>query len=357
MKLKDLRIGYVPNSLDLSQPGDRRRFPHFALNTNLAFEIADNNITYDIIILPAPANLSLWLGYKRKHPTTKFIFEMVDSLIFSTDYLYSIIKGPGKFILGKEKTLYFNYRKLVLQWVQIADIVLCSNNELKNGLLKYNKNVILSLDYMEKEYQIKKVDYEINGKIKLVWEGLGSVLPHFLHFKEVFKKINSFCELHVITSEKYSLYGKLFPRDVSRILDQLPIETIFHKWELNSNNKILSECDLGIIPLDKKNSFGWHKPANKLISFWFTKLPTLVSNTPAYMEMMNDADTDWHCNSEEEWIKKIKNIYEMSAEERKRMAEKNLEFVKKNYSDEALDTVWLKIFEKVTMKQNNFSKK
>ena len=344
MNLNDLKIGYVPNSADLSQPGDRRRFPHFANNLNLAFEIADFNVTYDIIILPAPANLSLWLAYKKNHPTTKFIFEMVDSLIFSNDLLYSIIKGPGRYFFGKEKALYFDYRKLVLRWVQIADVVLCSNTQLRHELLKLNKNVILSFDYMEKEYQVKKTDFEIKGKIKLVWEGLSSVLPHFLQFTELFHKINAQCELHIITSENYALYGKLFPRNVSKILDQLPIETIFHKWELNSNNKILSECDIGIIPLDKKNSFGWHKPANKLLSFWFTKLPTLVSNTPAYVEMMNDAGANWYCNSEEEWIEKINRIYEMSVEERKRIAEKNLEFVKKNYSDEALDKVWLNVF-------------
>ncbi len=66
MDFKQLRIGYVPYSSDLSQPADRRRFPLFAKNNNVTYEIANVNKVYDIIILPAPANLSKWLIYKKK---------------------------------------------------------------------------------------------------------------------------------------------------------------------------------------------------------------------------------------------------------------------------------------------------
>ena len=72
MDFKKLKIGYVPYLPDLSQPGDRRRFPYFAKRNNVPFEIADKNKEYDIILLTAPANLSKWLLYKRKYPKTKF---------------------------------------------------------------------------------------------------------------------------------------------------------------------------------------------------------------------------------------------------------------------------------------------
>ena len=77
-------------------------------------------------------------------------------------------------------------------------------------------------------------------------------LPHFLHFKEVFRKLSSFCELHIITSDKYPLYGKLVYSNVGKIIKQLPIATQYHKWDLNNNYKIFSQCDCGIIPLNKK---------------------------------------------------------------------------------------------------------
>lgn len=82
MNFKDLKIGYVPYLPDLSQPAYRRRFSYFAKRNNVPFETAATSKAYDIILLTVPANLSGWLNYKKKHAETKFIFEMVASLIF-----------------------------------------------------------------------------------------------------------------------------------------------------------------------------------------------------------------------------------------------------------------------------------
>jgi hypothetical protein len=333
---------------DLSQPGDRRRFPYFAKRNNVPFEIADKNREYDIILLTAPANLSQWLIYKKRHPKTRFIFEMVDSLIFSSDIFNSLFKGIGWFILRKETLLYFNYKKLVIKWLKIADIVLCSSTELKKIIDKWNENVIVSLDYMENEYRFIKTDFSIDNKMKLVWEGQSAVLPHFLHFKDLFRELNSFCELHIITSGKYPRYGKLIHSDVKKILARLPINTVYHKWDLNNNYKVFSQCDCGIIPLNRKNLFGWHKPANKLISFWFTGLPTIVSGTPAYIELMKKAGENLYCSNDNEWIAKVHQVKDMEVSEREAIAKRNLNFVQKNYSDVALDLIWNKIFERVS---------
>ena len=48
MDFKKLKIGYVPYLPDLSQPGDRRRFPYFAKRNNVPFEIADKNKESDL---------------------------------------------------------------------------------------------------------------------------------------------------------------------------------------------------------------------------------------------------------------------------------------------------------------------
>ena len=347
MDFKELKIGYVPYLPDLSQPADRRRFPYFAKRNNVPFEVADKNKFYDIILLTASSNLSQWLTYKKKHPGTRFIFEMVDSLIFSSDTFSTLFKGIGRFILRKETSVYLNYKKLLIRWLKKADIVLCSSTELKNIIGKWNKNVMVSLDYLQNEYKFLKTDFSIQGKMKLVWEGQGAVLPNFLHFKELLKKLNPYCELHIITSNKYPIYGKLINRDASKILNRLPINTVLHKWDLNNNHKIFNKCDCGIIPLNKKNLLGWHKPANKLISFWFTGIPTVVSDTPAYTELMNRAGEKFYCSDIIDWVAKIKQIKDMKSEERQALANMNLNFVENNYSDEALDKIWQRVFEKI----------
>ena len=351
MDFKELKIGYVPYSSDLSQPGDRRRFPYFAKRNNIRYEIADTNNIYDVVLLTAASNLTQWRQYKKKHFKTKFIFEMVDSLIFSSDLFNSLFRGVGRFLQQKEKLPALNYKTPIIQWLKIADVVICSSTEIKNNIEKWNNNVVISLDYLQHEARFLKKEYEIEGKMKLVWEGQGGVLPHLLHFKELFRSVSSFCELHIITDEKCPIYGNLFFKDVDRFLSQLPITTIFHKWEIYTNYKELSKCDCGIIPLNRKNRFGWHKPANKLVSFWYSGIPTVVSATPAYIEMMNTADENLYCLTIDEWIEKIRKIRDMKTEEREALARKNFDFVQKNYSNEALDLVWHSVFERLAFQE------
>lgn len=343
----DIKIGYVPYLPDLTQPADRRRFPLFAKRNGISFSIADVSEQYDLIILTAPSNLSKWLLYKKKHPETKFIFEIVDSLIFPSDLFSSLFKGVGRYILRKEDLLFLNYTKLFFQWFKMADVIVCSNLVLKKRAEKWNKNVIISLDYLENEYRFLKTDYSIQGKLKLLWEGQGIVLRHLVHFKELFKEVNDFCELHIITSKKYPSFGNLFRHKIRKITDKLPIRTFVYEWDLEKNKDIFKACDCGIIPLNSKNLLGWYKPANKLISFWFSGLPTVVSNTPAYVDIMEKAHSNLYCADVNDWIDNLKRIKSMTSEERKDIAEKNYVFSKQNFSNEVLDQIWFRIFEKV----------
>jgi len=347
MIYRNLKIGYVPYLNDMSQPGNRRRFPYFAKRKNIKFEIANPKADYDIVLLVGQANISEWILYKRKHPQTKFIFEMTDSVIFTSDIFRTVFKGIGRFILRRETVLYFNYKKPVEKWLEMADVVICSSREVKESIKHFNKNIIISLDYLESEYRFLKKDYTTGQSLKLVWEGLGVTLHHLLTFKELFKELSSFCELHVITSQKFPGWGNLTNKRVHAILKQLPIKTVFHEWDINTKDQILSACDLGIIPLNKKNLFAWHKPANKLISFWFTGLPAIVSNTPAYMDIMQATNHTYYCGPTSEWIRKIKEFNELSEAESRSIAEKNHEYVQTHCSDAVLDEVWMEILNKV----------
>src|SRR6185437_8281382 len=332
-------------------PADRRRFPFFAKQHEVNFEVAKFNKNYDIILLTATANLTKWLMNKRDHPNTKFIFEMVDSLILPSDTFSKLFKGVGRFVIGKESIPKLDFRRVLIQWLKSADAVICSSSKMKRIIEQWNKNVIVSLDYMQNEIKIAKSDYQINGKMKLVWEGQSVVLRHLLDFKEVFKQVNPFCELHIITDEKYPSYGNLVNREIQNILSQLPIKSFFHKWEMYKNYEKLIQGDCGIIPLSKENKMAWHKPANKLISFWFAGLPTLASATPAYIELMKNAGTDLYCTDTADWVSKIKKVYSMKDDERRLMAIKNLDYVSKNYSNEALDIVWFDVFEMINYKE------
>ncbi len=355
MNFKELKIGYIPYLLDLSQPADRRRFPYFAKTNNINFEIADINKKYDVILLTAFADLSKWMVYKNKNPGTTFIFEMVDSLIFSPNLFNKLFKGIGKYIMGKDSSLHLNYRNVFIEWIKRADWVICSSTGIKNIIEQWNKNVVVSLDYMQNEVKKNKTDYTLNGKMKLVWEGQGVVCQQILKYKELFKRVNSFCDLYIITDETYPTYGGLIKRNISTIINQLPITTFFHKWEIYKNFEMLIKYDCGIIPLDKNNKMALYKPANKLLSFSFAGLPTVVSDIPSYIEFMDRAGTELYCSNIDEWVTKLKSINEMTTEGRENIAKKNLDYVTKNYSNEALHQHWHRVFEKLEFKSKYIS--
>jgi len=355
MNLQHLKIGYCPYSKDLSGPGDRRRFLYFAKTTRMNFEIADPEKYYDIVLLTSHSNLSKWLSYKKKNPSTKFIFEMIDSLIFSSDIFRDLFKGVGRLILGKESKLNFNYKNPVIRWLKIADLVICSSLRLKNIIEEINVNVVISLDYLEGEVRSTKKNFEIGGKMKLAWEGQSVVLDNLLSYKNVFKEINSFCELHIITDPTYGKFGGLIKVPTSKLLAKLPIDIIFHEWKMYNNYEILSNCDCGIIPIDKENKMAWHKPANKLISFWLSGTPTIVSNTPAYTDLMDRSGHPLYAKDSNEWISLIKYIRDLSTEERRSLAEHNLQYALKNYSDAILTKNWENIFLEITEKDGKIS--
>ncbi|CAN5284296.1 hypothetical protein BH09BAC2_BH09BAC2_02960 [soil metagenome] len=346
MDLKNVTIGYVPYVKNLLHPGDRRRFPHFAKLNDVPFEIADLNKKYDVVLITPHSDLSAWLKYRKKHPGTKFIFEMVDSMIFSSDLFRSLFKGVGRYITSKESKLNFDYKKPIVNWIRMADAVICSSTELENIIKPLNKNVFVSLDYYF-EAKYRKSDYEIKGKMKLVWEGQSVVLKNLLAFKDVFAAINQFCELHIITDLHFTKIGSLIKVDTQKIINKFPITSHLHEWKYGENYKLLSTFDCGIIPINKKSPMAWHKPANKLISFWFTGMPTIVSNTPAYVEVMKNAGNDLSCDTKDEWIKRITEVKNMSAEKRRQLADQNFAFAQTHFSEEALSKEWQKLFDHV----------
>ena len=353
MNFKELEIGYVPYLPDLSQPADRRRFPFFAKANDIHFEIADQSKIYNVVLLTAFANLGQWLVYKKKNPATKFIFEMVDSLIFSPNLFDTLFKGIGKYITGSESTFHLNYKDILISWLKVADLVICSSTGTADIVKQWNRNVVVSLDYMQNEVVKKKTDFTINGKMKLVWEGQGVVCQQLLNYKDLFKRINSFCNLYIITDETYPKYGGLTRKNISTIIDQLPINTVFHKWEIYKNFEKLIEFDCGIIPLNKSNKMAFYKPANKLISFSFAGLPTIVSDIPSYIEFMDRAGTKLYCSNINEWVSAIESMKKMTSEERQNIAAKNLDYVTKNYSNDALHQSWNRIFEKLELKSSH----
>lgn len=348
MQLSELKIGYSPSSKTLLEPGDRRRFCSYFKVRNFTFHIADYNQQYDIVFLSYyHCDIPKWIEYKKKYgDKTRLIFEMVDSYLFESSNFKSAFRGVSKFIDGTSSKLYFDYKDAIIEIVKIADAVVCTTVEQRNELSKFNSNVHLLLDITEGEVLTQKRDFTVNGKLKIVWEGMAYTLHNMLIIKDVLNELEDKIELHIITDKMYYKYSKKYIlKQTSDILQSVECSKSFYQWDQATLSETIVNCDLAIIPIDLSDAFASGKPENKLVLFWQHNIPVLTSATSSYVKAMNDAGLSrMFCSELNEWRNMILRYYNMNADERENIAKKGLDFAKSQHSLTVRLAQWDKCF-------------
>lgn len=351
MKWDCINIGYAPYNKDFSSPGDRRRFVFYANEKKIKFNLADPLSYYDVIYITYGSDLSNWLKYKKENPNVKIVFELIDSYLLEKTTLLTSLRGFIRYISGKESFFHFNYNKLLRKFLVVADAVVCSTYTQKLAVLKYNKNVHISLDYFSEDINFHKTRIDNNiKKIKLVWEGQAYTAENLLSINSVFQKLKNKIELHIITDPTIKFPFKIFNRKTSNILKSLNCLYYIHEWKRSDFCKIISSCDLAIIPISSKSSMMWNKPENKLLLFWQIGIPTLVTNTPAYKQVMSIADLKFCCATSEEWIENIENYINSSIEDKKIAIQKSNIYLQKNHNKDLILKKWDAIFDSLYSK-------
>jgi hypothetical protein len=127
----------------------------------------------------------------------------------------------------------------------------------------------------------------------------------------------------------------------------LPFKDVWlYEWNPILFTTIVTACDLGIIPIKMNDPLWLGKPANKLLFFWRMGMPTLVSATPEYKEMMNACDLDMACQSEEEWLAKL-GLYMSNETMRRAAGQRALAFVTEHFSEERQLAQWDQVLDSV----------
>jgi hypothetical protein len=111
-------------------------------------------------------------------------------------------------------------------------------------------------------------------------------------------------------------------------------------------SRIVTGCDLALIPIPMHKPFWVGKPANKLLLFWRMGMPTLTSPTPAYIKMMRECGLDMVCSTPDDWKDKLKR-YMCDETARREAGRKAKAFVDAEYSEEKLLERWDRAFASV----------
>lgn len=341
--LSQLRIGYVPYSNALDRPGDRRRFPYYACKRGIRFEIADPAKEYDLVILSARADISVW----SRCPKAKLVYDLIDSyLAIPRADLKGRLRGLFKFLSRQSRYLQLDHWKAIGGMCARADAVVCSTQEQQCDILKFCPNVHIILDAHMGVTHTVKTDYRAGQPFRLVWEGLPQTLDSLELIRPVLERLRSRypIEMHVVTDRKYFRYmGQYGKADTLEAAQRILPDVCFHEWKEADCADIICSCDLAVIPLALTDPFAAGKPENKLLLFWRMGMPVVTSASPAYVRAMQAAGMDLVAKDESDWLVKIERLLRDEAA-RREAGTLGKVYVNHEFSEASLLARWDAVF-------------
>lgn len=335
-----MRIGYSPYSADLTKPGDRRRFPHYARSRGLAFELADPTAQYDLVVLSARSDIVRWANASR---STRVVYDLIDSyLAIPPNDLKARMRGVSKYMIGELHRPVWSYRQAIEEMARRADAVVCSTMEQRRMLEHFCPNVHDILDFHTEIAGTRKTHYESSRPFRLVWEGLPQNLHGFRHIADALARVSRDHPLtvRVVTDPHYfEFLDRVWKRSTHRLVSQLFEESEIHAWTPATLVTVATSSDLAVIPLDLSDPFAAGKPENKLLVFWRLGVPALVSATPAHVRAMEAAGLDLAVAEPDAWENRLRDLI---ADEtaRRRAAEQGAQYAAAEASDASLAAKW-----------------
>jgi hypothetical protein len=340
---------------DSHHPSIKRRFARFVQRKNykLASWEAGKAKEDCVVLVSQSADLTYWKRFL--HEKVAVIFEANDPYVLDeSGSLKTIFRGSFKFATRRHAYWEFDFKKTVMDLCKSVDAVVVGHHMVYDMLKPVMSNIYLIPDYSVDMSLKKKQDFQLspNGEINIFWEGLGSSYIPFGDINRIFKHIKNYkFVFHFVTDLSFHAigdrYDKKYVFEVAKKKAPDMFEQFrFYQWSEFSYNNIGILCDFAIIPLPLDRSMNYYKPENKLLQMWRMGLPTITSATPSYKQVFDAAGLDECCQTDADWIAKITRFAE-DLKSREHNARVGMAYVDKQYSNDAIDTMWQEVLDSV----------
>lgn len=349
-----MKVSYIPFSKKKINPGyDLRNIILYSRLKNIKLYEYTNKFKneYDVLILPPtfdPTNIDFI-----KKQNAKIIFQLVDNYLSEKTYSFkNIFRGVFNYYKGNTKKLTLNYKKSLQTLCKEVDGVICSSNEQRKEILKFNKNCHIFFEgnfHISNSNLMKTFDKK---KIKLVWEGRSENLINLKIIKPVIDKLilNYNIELHILSDFSYPflniinlssirLLEKIFANLFQKNTTQKESKIFFHQWNKDLVSTILKSCDIAVVPLDINDRFLFGKSMNKVILMWKNNLPVVASKISSYNDLSKKIEYSFCCSNENEWLEKIVELID-NDKNRENYITKFKKYIDNNYSENKFVKQW-----------------
>ncbi len=357
MNFSGLRIGFVPFDRSFKHPFDLRNFLYYANKRGVKFEIVEPGMDYDVILLTPQVDLTVWSRHDKSK--AKIIYMIVDSYLSVPRFdLKGALRGLAKYAAREHKHLQLSYSGAVKDMCRRADAVVCTTLEQKKDILEYCRNVHVILDCHFKVVREIKTDYSLGSRVNLVWEGFPDNMPGLAQLNGVLAQLRKKypISLHIITDLEHKQYMNRFltkstVREAKRLFGDVYLfnndsAVCLYQWNIEMFSRIVTNCDLAVIPLDPQNPLALGKPENKLVLFWRMGMPTVVTASPAYVRAMEKCGLDLYCRDSADWKEKLERlIADLAA--RKTAGTRGKQCADSVYGEDVYLQQWDRLFESV----------
>jgi len=218
--------------------------------------------------------------------------------------------------------------KHIIRW---ADTVVTGNSFLANYAGSYNQNVTVIPTTIDLHFHVKPTDICENNPLVIGWTGTHTTIDYLLEIADSLKTL----------AEKHAF--------VFRVISNAPPEfdlpnVDFIWWNKNSEISDLSRFDIGVMPLtDDEWSKG--KCGFKALQYMALGIPTVASDIGANADIISDGLNGFLVRKPEDWVRLLSELL-THPERRLQVGQAAIHTVKKDFSVEANQAKYLKLFEK-----------
>lgn len=235
--------------------------------------------------LPSPLLVSVLSIMKKR-----IIFDFDDAIFMD----YNDKTGRLETIEGGR-----NYRKFMTILCQ-ANLVLVSNNNLRNRFLAFNPNIQLAynaISFPKDIHSIIAAKSLARGKdIRILWSGTASNLKYLKAYEVALARLQTHYPFELIVmaerEEQFNLLQKV----------------TFVKWTLEKEEEMLRLADIGIAPL-YNDEWTQCKSNFKALRYISYGLITICPKFNFFPEIFVDKDSIFYADSEEEFESVFGHIY------------------------------------------------
>ena len=173
------------------------------------------------------------------------------------------------------------------------------------------------------------------GPLRVGWSGSRSTLEHCLPLLE-----------GVITRlSREEDFEFVVIAEVAPEIRWTGVKVCYIPWTAQSEVEGLQQIDIGLMPL-RDEAFERGKCGLKAIQYMGVGIPALVSPVGVNREIVVDGETGFHCNTDEEWVEKIRFLLH-NDEIRRQMGLAGARRIADTYSLSAILPELISIFNKI----------